>query len=118
MELLINNTFYKVEQAEHFSKLQFVYLTNKQKVEFEKWFRELMDGNIILKRVDLNILSSGTYPTTAFLIDDSKVYEIKGMYITSVGDASSDFSIHFDSKNLIKFDLADLLKETFLKQKV
>lgn len=117
MEILLNNTFHKVVQVDKLQKLQFINLTNSDKIKFEKWFKELETGNII-KRVDLNILQSGAYSTTAFLIDDSKIYELKGVTPYSIGDSSSDFSLYFDYKRLLKIDFAAFLKTISISEEV
>jgi hypothetical protein len=101
MEILINKKFLKVNQVVlKGQNLNFKNLSTADKIQLEEWFKK--------------IKSEGTvkgYTINTIMLDDSKLFELEGVWVCSIGDASEDFEITYDTKMLCNLDMLALITE-------
>lgn len=99
MEILINKKWFKVSKFDALQKLQFTNLQTAEKLILEEWFYKIHTSSA----------RSKDYKINSILIDDSKFFSLKGILISSVGDSSLSFHLHYDSQEVINVDIVSSL---------
>lgn len=101
MEILINKKFLKVQiVALKMQRLSFVNLSTKDKLKLEEWFKKMEEEG-----------TSKDNKVNTLLMDDSKLFELEGVWVCSIGDASESFQVTYDKKTLCNLDMLDLITE-------
>lgn len=102
MEILINNKWLKVDYTTDSNSrirrsLSFIDLETKEKLILEELFDKMKS------------LPSKEYKFDTILIDDSKFFSLKGVFVCGIGDCSKDFIVGCDAVKLIEVDILSVL---------